>query len=87
LLKLGRLTGVVHRRWLRANPIRAAFDLRAESAKLRDRYGRTKLGGRCLLARRLAARWKTCATAVSAVQMSGIWLVSRTAGTAVARGI
>jgi hypothetical protein len=30
-----------------------AFDLRAEDAKVRDRYGRHAIGGRCLLARRL----------------------------------
>src|SRR5439155_1106806 len=33
---------------------RQAFDLAAEPAKLRDRYGRTEFGQRCLLARRLA---------------------------------
>lgn len=32
---------------------RKAFDLGAESAKVRDRYGRTKFGQSCLLARRL----------------------------------
>ncbi|MFO1094136.1 MAG: DUF1501 domain-containing protein [Planctomycetaceae bacterium] len=30
-----------------------AFDLSRETESLRDRYGRTKIGGRCLLARRL----------------------------------
>lgn len=33
--------------------IRRAFDLREESASVREEYGRTKIGGRCLLARRL----------------------------------
>jgi hypothetical protein len=33
--------------------IRAAFDLSRESDAMLERYGRTKLGGRCLLARRL----------------------------------
>jgi hypothetical protein len=33
--------------------VRRAFDLRRESAATRDRYGRTKIGNRCLLARRL----------------------------------
>lgn len=32
---------------------RAAFDLNAEAPKLRDRYGRTRFGQSCLLARRL----------------------------------
>jgi hypothetical protein len=34
--------------------VRAAFDLSRETEKVRDRYGRTKIGTRCLLARRLA---------------------------------
>lgn len=33
--------------------IRRAFDLRAETNAVRENYGRTKIGGRCLLARRL----------------------------------
>jgi hypothetical protein len=33
--------------------VRRAFDLRGEPAPVRDRYGRTKIGNRCLLARRL----------------------------------
>lgn len=33
--------------------IRQAFDIQQESAAVRDTYGRTKIGGRCLLARRL----------------------------------
>ena len=33
--------------------VRRAFDLRREPARIRDRYGRTKIGQRCLLARRL----------------------------------
>ena len=33
--------------------VRAAFDISVEPDKLRDTYGRTKIGGRCLLARRL----------------------------------
>jgi hypothetical protein len=33
--------------------IRGAFDISAEPAALRDDYGPTKIGGRCLLARRL----------------------------------
>ncbi|MDA0832007.1 MAG: DUF1501 domain-containing protein [Planctomycetota bacterium] len=38
---------------LAGQQIREAFDVTKESDALRDRYGRTKLGGRCLLARRL----------------------------------
>ncbi|GAB4147497.1 MAG: DUF1501 domain-containing protein [Planctomycetaceae bacterium] len=33
--------------------VRGAFDLSQESAKVRDEYGRTKIGSRCLQARRL----------------------------------
>jgi hypothetical protein len=33
--------------------VRCAFDLKREPAHVRDRYGRTKIGQRCLLARRL----------------------------------
>lgn len=33
--------------------IRGAFDIRQEPATVREEYGRTKIGGRCLLARRL----------------------------------
>lgn len=33
--------------------VREAFDLAAEPEPVRERYGRTKIGGRCLLARRL----------------------------------
>ena len=33
--------------------VRGAFDISRESVKLRETYGRTKIGGRCLLARRL----------------------------------
>jgi hypothetical protein len=33
--------------------VRSAFDLNREPAPVRDRYGRTKIGQRCLLARRL----------------------------------
>ncbi len=38
---------------LTAPEIRGAFDISQEPANLRDEYGRTKIGGRCLLARRL----------------------------------
>ena len=38
---------------LSAPQIRAAFDISHEPANLREMYGRTKIGGRCLLARRL----------------------------------
>lgn len=38
---------------LTAPAVRAAFDLSRESPATRDRYGRTKIGQRCLLARRL----------------------------------
>jgi hypothetical protein len=38
---------------LTAPAVRRAFDLRREPAAVRDRYGRTKVGQRCLLARRL----------------------------------
>lgn len=33
--------------------VRDAFDLAKEDTKVRDAYGRTKIGGRCLMARRL----------------------------------
>jgi hypothetical protein len=36
-----------------APTVRQAFDLRQEPEAVRDRYGRTKVGQRCLLARRL----------------------------------
>lgn len=39
---------------LSAPETKAAFDLRREPATLRDRYGATEFGQRCLLARRLA---------------------------------
>lgn len=38
---------------LAAPQVRDAFDISRESAEIRERYGRTKIGGRCLLARRL----------------------------------
>jgi arylsulfatase A-like enzyme len=38
---------------LSSAPLRAAFDTSSERESLKDRYGRTKIGGRCLLARRL----------------------------------
>jgi hypothetical protein len=38
---------------LLAPPVRRAFELGRESAALRERYGLTKIGQRCLLARRL----------------------------------
>src|SRR4051794_12864573 len=40
-------------RLLLAPEVRRAFDLGREPASVRDAYGRTKLGGRCLLSRRL----------------------------------
>jgi hypothetical protein len=38
---------------LLSEKVRGAFDIAQEPDAIRDRYGRTKLGGRCLLARRL----------------------------------
>lgn len=38
---------------LTSNGIRDAFDLSKEATTTRDTYGRTKIGGRCLMARRL----------------------------------
>jgi hypothetical protein len=38
---------------LLSQEVRRAFDLQQESAATRERYGRTKIGQRCLLARRL----------------------------------
>jgi hypothetical protein len=38
---------------LSATQVRDAFDITRESDAVRDEYGRTKIGGRCLLARRL----------------------------------
>lgn len=40
-------------RLLAAPQVRGAFDLTKEDASTRDHYGRTKIGGRCLMARRL----------------------------------
>ena len=40
-------------RLLTSPTVRGAFDLSQETGKIRDAYGRTKIGGRCLLARRL----------------------------------
>lgn len=40
-------------RLLTSNEIRKAFDINKEDAKVRDAYGRTKIGGRCLMASRL----------------------------------
>jgi hypothetical protein len=40
-------------RLLASPAVRRAFDLGREPAAIREAYGRTKLGGRCLLARRL----------------------------------
>lgn len=39
---------------LRSEPVRRAFEIEREPAAVRDRYGRTKFGQSCLLARRLA---------------------------------
>jgi hypothetical protein len=53
-------TDALHRQYgsafemLLAPAVRRAFDLRREPDAVRDRYGRTKIGQRCLLARRLA---------------------------------
>ena len=41
---------------LTSEKVRSAFDLSQETDSLRDNYGRTKIGGRCLLARRLVER-------------------------------
>jgi len=38
---------------LSSTKVREAFDVAAESAATREAYGRTKIGGRCLMARRL----------------------------------
>ncbi|MFN0198366.1 MAG: DUF1501 domain-containing protein [Planctomycetaceae bacterium] len=38
---------------LAGQQVREAFDVTLETENTRDRYGRTKIGGRCLLARRL----------------------------------
>lgn len=38
---------------LASTKVRGAFDLDEESATVREAYGRTKIGGRCLMARRL----------------------------------
>lgn len=47
----GQYDGALH--LLTSSQVRGAFDLSGESPELRARYGRTKIGGRCLLARRL----------------------------------
>jgi hypothetical protein len=41
---------------LNSEKVRSAFDVSQETDSLRDNYGRTKIGGRCLLARRLVER-------------------------------
>ena len=38
---------------LTSDRVRSAFDISEETPAIRERYGRTKIGGRCLLARRL----------------------------------
>ena len=40
-------------RLLTTPAVRSAFDLSTESPEVRERYGKTKIGGRCLMARRL----------------------------------
>ncbi len=40
-------------RLLTTPSVRSAFDLAGERSEMRERYGRTKIGGRCLMARRL----------------------------------
>lgn len=40
-------------RLLTSSGIRSAFDISQEADRTRDTYGRTKIGGRCLMARRL----------------------------------
>jgi hypothetical protein len=58
-IEKARLTDALHRQYtsafemLLSPAVRRAFDLRQEPAAVRDRYGRTKIGQRCLLARRL----------------------------------
>lgn len=47
----GHYDGALH--LLASKDVRQAFDLTQESTATRDAYGRTKIGGRCLLARRL----------------------------------
>ena len=39
-----------------------AFDIEKEPAKIRDQYGRTTLGQRCLMARRLVEAGVRCVT-------------------------
>ena len=43
-------------RLMSSQPAREAFDLSAETGTVRDRYGRTRFGQSCLLARRLVER-------------------------------
>ena len=43
-------------RLMSSQPAREAFDLSAETGAVRDRYGRTRFGQSCLLARRLVER-------------------------------
>lgn len=58
-LEAGGLAETLHRQYagafgmLLSPAVRRAFDLRQEPAAVRDRFGRTKIGQRCLLARRL----------------------------------
>jgi uncharacterized protein (DUF1501 family) len=50
---------------LRSPAVRKAFDIQAEPASVRDRYGRTTFGQACLLARRLVQAGTRCITLYS----------------------
>jgi hypothetical protein len=58
-------------RMLTSPRVRAAFDLEAEPAALRDRYGRTTYGQGCLLARRLVEAGVTFVTVYFARSIGG----------------
>jgi len=58
-------------RMLTSSRVKAAFDLEAEPAELRDRYGRTTYGQGCLLARRLVEAGVTFVTVYFASSIGG----------------
>jgi hypothetical protein len=70
----GGLAGFQQRAFsvLASSRLRAAFDLGAEEARLRDRYGRTTPGQSLLLARRLIEAGVPCVT-VNWHREAGVW--------------
>jgi hypothetical protein len=56
---------------LTSSEVKKAFDLSAEPASMRDRYGRTTYGQGCLLARRLVEAGVRCVTVYFAATIGG----------------